>query len=171
MCNSITTDAMAIKTSTIHQIKKELELLPRELLIDHCLRIAKYKKENKELLHYLLFESIDEENYVTEVKAEIKDGFKEINTAKFIYVKKGIRKILKITTKFIKHSGKKETEIELLIFFCKEMQNLNIPLRRSTVMKNLYERQLINIEKALTKLHEDIRIDYEDDIETIKKGL
>ncbi len=171
MCDSIITDAMAIKTSTIHQIKKELELLPRELLIDHCLRIAKYKKENKELLHYLLFESIDEENYVTEVKAEIKDGFKEINTTKFIYVKKGIRKILKLTTKYIKHSGKKETEIELLIFFCKEMQNLKVPLRRSTVMKNLYERQLINIEKALTKLHEDIRIDYEDDIETIKKGL
>ncbi len=162
---------MAIKTSTIHQIKKELEILPREVLINHFLRLAKYKKENKELLHYLLFESSDESNYVNEVKAEIIDAFKEINRTKFIYIKKGIRKIHKLTTKYIKHSAQKETEIELLICFCKEMQQFSMNLRRSTVMKNLYERQLINIEKALAKLHEDLRIDYEDDLEIIKKGL
>ncbi len=162
---------MTIKTSTVHQIKKELELLPREILIDHCLRLVKYKKENKELLHYLLFESIDEDNYVKEVKEEITKAFKEINTSKFIYIKKGIRRIHKTISKYIKHSGKKESEVELLICFCKEMRNFKNNIKRSTVMRNLYERQLINIEKALNKLHEDIRLDYEEDLETIKKGL
>ncbi len=162
---------MSIKTSTVSQIKKELELLPKEILINHCLRLAKYKVENKELLHYLLFESIDETAYINEIKNEMISAFKEINTSKFIYIKKGIRKILRYITKHIKYSGKKETEIELLISFCKEMQIFKNNIRRSTVMKNLYERQLINIEKALAKLHEDIRLDFEDDLEIIKKGL
>ncbi|MCW3805443.1 hypothetical protein [Plebeiibacterium marinum] len=162
---------MPLKTSTVHQLKKEMELLPREVLIDHCLRLAKYKKENKELLHYLLFESIDEDSYIEEVKTDIETEFKEINTDKFIYVKRSIRRIHKMTTKCIKHSGKKETEVELLICFCKQMQHCKMRLRRSTVMKNLYERQLINIEKALGKLHEDMRIDFEDELEEIKAGL
>ncbi len=162
---------MPIKTNTVHTIKKELQNLPKEELIEHCLRMAKYKKDNKELLNYLLFEADSEDDYVAEIKKDIKLAFSEINKETFYYAKKNIRRIHKMTTKHIKHSGKKETEIELLISFCSEMQNCAVSFHDSKVMVNLYERQLKNIEKALKSLHEDIRIDYEDVLEKIKNGL
>jgi hypothetical protein len=43
--------------ATLAEIKKELQQVDADLLQTLCLRLAKYKKENKELLGYLLFES------------------------------------------------------------------------------------------------------------------
>ena len=162
---------MPIKINTVHAIKKQLQSLPKEVLIEHCLRMAKYKKDNKELLNYLLFEQEYEEDYINEIKADIKTAFAEINRETFYYAKKNIRRIHKMTIKHIKHSGKKATEIELLIFFCLRMQNCGVGFKESRVMTNLYQRQIANIEKALRSLHEDIRIDYEDDLHQAKKGL
>ncbi len=162
---------MPIKTNTVHTIKKELLNLPKEMVIEHCLRMAKYKKDNKELLNYLLFEADSEGNYVSVIKDDIKAQFADINQETFYYAKKNIRRIHRMTTKHIKHSGKKETEIELLIFFCLQMQNCAVSFKESKVMTNLYERQIKNIEKALKSLHEDIRLDYEDELDEIKKGV
>lgn len=159
---------MPIKTNSISTIKKELKNLPKEVLIDHCIRLAKYKKENKELLHYLLYEAVDEENYIDEIKIEIEDGFQDVNKNTLYFAKKTIRKVLRIVTKHIKYSGKKTTQIELLIHFCYVMKNSGVPFRNSKVLKNLYERQLNNIHKALNALHEDIKLDYEDDLDKIK---
>ena len=44
----------------LQHIKKEIQHLPTEQLAELMLRLARYKKENKELLTYLLFESHDE---------------------------------------------------------------------------------------------------------------
>lgn len=162
---------MPIKTNTIHIIKKQLQSLPKEVLIEHCLRMAKYKKDNKELLNYLLFEQEYEEDYISEIKVDINNAFAGINKETFYYAKKNIRRIHKMTVKHIKHSGKKETEIELLIFFCLRMRNCGVSFKESKVMTNLYQRQITNIEKALRTLHEDIRIDYEDELDEAKKGL
>ena len=162
---------MPVKINTIHTIKKELQQLPKDVVIDHCLRIAKYKKDNKELLNYLLFESDSEQDYIDEIKDDIKLAFLEINKETFYYAKKNVRRILRLVTKHIKHSGKKETIIELLIFFCNEMRNCGVSFKDSKVMTNLYERQLKNIEKALNALHEDIRIDYEDELAEVTQGL
>ncbi|MGQ1787708.1 MULTISPECIES: hypothetical protein [unclassified Saccharicrinis] len=162
---------MPIKINTVHTIKKELQNLPKELIIEHCLRMAKYKKDNKELLNYLLFEEDSEEDYIAAIKEEIKTEFSQIDKLTFYYTKKNIRRIQRMTTKHIKHSGKKETEIELLICFCQSMKNCGVSFKESPVMKNLYNRQIKNIEKALNKLHEDIRIDYEDGLDEVKKGI
>ncbi len=162
---------MPIKINTVHVIKKQLQSLPKEVLIEHCLRMAKYKKDNKELLNYLLFEQEYEKDYISDIKDDIKTAFVEINKETFYYAKKNIRRIHKMTTKHIKHSGKKETEIELLIFFCLRMRNCGVSFKESRVMTNLYQRQITNIEKALDTLHEDIRIDYEDEMLEAKKGL
>jgi hypothetical protein len=162
---------MPVKTNTISRIKKELELYPREVLIEHCLRMARYKKENKELLNYILFEADDEETYVDEIKKDIAAAFAEVNQVTFYYAKKNIRRIHRLTTKHIKYSGLKTTEIELLIFYCRQMQTCGISFNESKVMQNMYQRQIKNIEKAMASLHEDIRLDYEDELGKIKKGL
>jgi len=162
---------MSIKINTISTIKRELINLSKEELIQHCLRMAKYKKDNKELLNYLLFESDDEEGYVSDVKEDISALFKVINRDSFYYVKKNIRRIHRVLIKHIKHSGVKKTEIELLLFFCHEMQMCGISFIESKVMINLYDRQVRNIEKVINSLHEDIRVDYETELDEVKKGV
>ena len=42
------------------EIKKTLMLMDRSELLDACLRLARFKKDNKELLTYMLFLSKDE---------------------------------------------------------------------------------------------------------------
>ncbi len=158
---------MGFETGSISVLKSELKNLPKDVLVQHILRLAKYKKENKELLSYLLFESIDEDNYIKEVKEEIEDGFKSVNYSSMYYAKKGIQKVYRMLTKHIKYSGQKTTQVELLIFFCKQMKSCQINYKRSKVLKNLYDRQVMAISRAIGLMHEDLKMDYESELEEI----
>jgi hypothetical protein len=149
-----------IDTAGISAISKELQDLPPKTLRALCLRLAKYKKENKELLSYLLFEAQNEEQFIINVKAEIEAGFDTINKANLYWAKKSIRKVLRLTQKYIRYSGNKQTEVELLAHFCTQLQASGIRFRESTALANLYEAQIKKINKALATLHEDLQYDY-----------
>jgi len=149
-----------MKAATVVQIKKELQHRNPEELLELCLRLSKFKKENKELLTYLLFEADDEEGYLESVKAEIDGRFSEINTSSYYFIKKSVRKILSNLKKYIRYSGKKETEVELLLYFCGKLRSLRPSIRSNTTLLNLYERQLAYVEKKITLLHEDLQYDY-----------
>jgi len=149
-----------MKTATVIELKKELQHLSQTELIEACLVLSKFKKENKELLTYLLFESSNEELFKQGVKEEIKNEFSTINCASYFYMKKSVRKILRITKKYIRYSKNKETEIELLLHFCEELKNLKPSIFRNISLNNIYDRQLLFIKKNLTKLHEDLQYDY-----------
>ena len=84
-----------MKAATVIQLRKELETLNEDYLRELCLRLARFKIENKELLTYLLFESEDEAFYVEAIKEEVDQLFKEINTNSYFYIKKSVRKILR----------------------------------------------------------------------------
>ena len=45
-----------MKAATINELKQELQNIPPAKVTELCLRLARFKKENKELLTYLLFE-------------------------------------------------------------------------------------------------------------------
>lgn len=151
-----------MNAASITEIKRELKELDEEALVAHVLRLARFKKDNKELLTYLLFEEKDEASYIQMICEEIEDSFEEVNQHHIYYAKKGIRKILRNVTKYIRYSGKKQTEIEILIAFCRTMRDSGINFKRSTVLNNLYLNQLKKINKALLALHEDLRYDYEE---------
>jgi hypothetical protein len=68
-----------MKAVTIKDLKEELTNNTPKELRDLCLRLARFKKENKELLTYLLFESSDEAFYIEEVKKEVDEQFEIIN--------------------------------------------------------------------------------------------
>ena len=57
-----------MKPVTIKKIKDELNYKTSQELIELCLLLSKFKKENKELLTYLLFDKDDEEMYINKVK-------------------------------------------------------------------------------------------------------
>lgn len=156
-----------IKAASLKELKAELSTLHPAELFDICMRLAKYKKENKELLSYLLFEIQDEQAFIEKVKLLIHDGFEGINKSNLYLVKKMVRKILRTTNKYIKYSGSKQTEVELLIFFCKELRRLGVPLPVNTALGNLYLAQVQKIKKALATLHEDLQYDYSQEMKPL----
>ena len=160
-----------MKIASLSEIKRELNERTPEELKAFCLRIVKFKKDNKELLNYLLFEAYDEENYKEVLKSEIEMEFAEMNTSSVYLAKKSIRRILRTVTKHIKYSNSKITAVELLIFFCQKMRELDLPYHESKVLVNLYNRQLQNIQKALSSLDEDLQFDYQSELENISKPL
>ncbi len=149
-----------MKAATISQLKKELQHQNPDELLQLCLRLARFKMENKELLTYLLFEAHDEEGYLTTVKRLMDEQFSEINTASYHYIKKSVRKILRGLRKHIRYSGKKETEVELLLYFCEKLNGVRPSIHQNKVLSNLYERQLTALEKKIEALHEDLQYDY-----------
>ena len=149
-----------MKAATISEIKQELNVIAPAKLLDLCIRLAKYKKENKELLTYLLFEADDESAYIESVKKGMDEQFAGINQSNLYFVKKSLRKILRTTGKYIRHTGSKQSEVELLLYFCSVLLNSSIPIHKSTVLINLYQFQLKKIAKVIATLHEDLQYDY-----------
>src|SRR5258705_282522 len=127
-----------MRSSTIQELKQELVTYKAADLVALCLRLARFKKENKELLTYLLFEEQDEESYIKSVKQEIEELFGTINLSHLYFAKKTLRKIVRIINKYSRYSGKKQTDIELRIFFCKQLIASGIPFRRKTILNNIY---------------------------------
>ena len=154
-------------TASLQEIKKELHTLDQEAVESLCNRLAKYKKENKELLTYLLFEAHDERAYIENVKEELRELFKTLPSSNLYLIKKTLRKILRFANKQIKYSGIKQTELELRIFFCTKMKEAKIPRVPGTVLFNLYQQQLNKIETSFAKLPEDLQTDYERELKII----
>lgn len=150
-----------MKSSTIKELKQELVNTPPSALLDICLRLARFKKENKELLTYLLFEAHDTSAYIESVKNEMANQFAAINKSNVYFVKKTLRKILRFANKYIRYSGVASVEIELLIYFCEAMKELDISTANNQVLLNIYQKHVKKIKTAITGLHEDLQFDYQ----------
>lgn len=157
-----------MKTGSVSEIKRELGDRSAKELKETILRLAKFKKENKELLTYILFESADENAYIESVKAEINNMFEEINTSSYYYIKKSVRKILRHTKTRIRYSLNKQTEVELLLCFCIKLAGFKPSIRNSVALENILLKQLQAIRKTMPKLHEDLRYDYEQILKNIE---
>ena len=149
-----------MKAVTVKELRQELDNLTPKELRDLCLRLARFKKENKELLSYLLFESSSELSYVESVKKELDQQFEQINRKSYYLIKKSIRKILRNIKKYIRYSQKKETELDLLIYFCGKLKKISPSIQKNTGLLNLYNRQIETIRKKLSSLHEDLQYEY-----------
>ncbi len=157
-----------MKIESIVTIKKELQHLPKEDLLELCLRLGKFKKENKALLTYLLFEAHDEDGYVASVKTSLDELFDGINTDSYFYMKKTIRKILRQIRVYSRYSNKKSTEVELLLYFCEQLNELRPSIHRNKTLSNLYQRQILALKKKISVLHEDLQYDYNLQLEALR---
>lgn len=149
-----------MKAATINELKKSLQHETFDRLLELTLRLARFKKENKELLTYLLFDANDVNSYVTNIKHELQMQFDEMNVSNIYFVKKTLRKILRTANKFIKYSGSKVVEVEVLLFFCKLVKSTSKSIFNNNVIHNIYTNQLSKIDKAIYSLHEDEQYDY-----------
>ncbi|MGL1888354.1 MAG: hypothetical protein OCD76_17695 [Reichenbachiella sp.] len=149
-----------MKAATAKEIKDELKEKSTVELREICLRLSRFKKENKELLTYVLFESTDEEDYQRSVKMQMEELFSEINTLSPYYINKSVRKVLRLVKKYIRYSDSKNTEVELMLHFCQSIKELYPDMRRNTALQNIFNRQLAAVKKSIAKLHEDLQYDY-----------
>ena len=157
-----------MKAATLHELKQELTHLPTKELVELCLRLGRFKKENKELLTYLIFEAHDEREFIKNVKADIDADFNAIPIDNNLYlIKKTLCKILRTITKYIRFTGSKTVEVELLLHFCKVLKQSGIPIHKTVALTNLYEAQIKKLKKALTSLHEDLQYDYTREMEDL----
>ncbi len=157
-----------MKTGNINEIKKELQELSVKQLLDLCLALAKYKKDNKEYLGYLLFEGHNKNNFVSEVKLEIDVLFSEINSdANLYYIKKSLRKILRQIVKYCRYIDDKAFAAELHIYFCHTLKKSGIKFRNSQLILNMYNQELKKINVLIASLHEDLQGDYQRELEQL----
>ncbi|MEJ6792608.1 MAG: hypothetical protein QNK89_07760 [Lacinutrix sp.] len=156
-----------MKAVSVVTIRKELKHKSNQELAELCLRLSRFKKENKELLTYLLFEADSETGYIETVKQEIDEQFELINTDSYFYIKKSVRKILRNTKKYIRYSLNKETEVELLLYFCKQLKAMKPSISRNTTLTNIYERNIEAITKKVLALHEDLQYDYTNELDNL----
>ena len=149
-----------MKIASVNEIKQELNGMPPVEVRELCLRLARFKKENKELLTYLIFESHNEQGYVDGIKKEIDEAFEGLPNSTLHLTKKTLRKILRSLNRYSRHIGTAQSQVEMLIHFCLKLKTSGIPIQRSTAIENLYLQQLKKINKLLDGIHEDLRFDY-----------
>lgn len=156
-----------MKAASINELKQELLTLPPKKVLELCLRLARFKKENKELLSYLLFEAHNEAGYIDSVKKEIDEQFADMPKGNWYLAKKALRKILKAISKYSKHTTTKESEAEMLIHFCLNLKNSGIRYRSYKALSSLYDQQLKKLNGLVEQVHEDLRFDYRKQLEQL----
>lgn len=149
-----------MKAASASEIRQGLKALDQKELMELCLRLSRYKKENKELLTFLLYEAGDLPQYIAGVKEEIDLVFAGVNASSVFFARKTIRRALRIANKYIRYASDKTVEIEVLLHFCTNFRGLNPDWKRSSLLSRMYENQVKKIDAAIGSLHEDLQYDY-----------
>lgn len=149
-----------MKAASLKEIQQELAELPKQDLVALCLRLGRFKKENKELLTYLLFEAFDQEAWVAGIKKDMGEQFAEMNRSNLYLVKKSLRKILRSLGKYSRYAGLPVVEVQLLLHFFSLTGSNGLNMHASAALQNLYQNQEKKIRKLIAGMHEDLQFDY-----------
>lgn len=157
-----------MKAASVKELKSALENLPAPELTSLCLRLIKFKKENKELATYVLFDEADEANYVSTVMSTLEEYFADVHPTNPFYAKKTLRKIVRASARYSKYSSEPTTTVELLLFIADRMRPVVASLKRSTAVENIYLGVIKKIKKLTAALHEDLQYDYTQQLSRIE---
>ena len=153
-----------MKAASIAQLKKELVKLDHGELLEACLRLARFKKDNKELLTYVLFLSQNESAFVNSICDEIDEQFSLTPNAH----KKTLRKLIRWINKCMRFTKVKDTEIQVRLHFCRALRASKTPIRKSKVVVNMYSGQLKKVRAVIEKLHQDIKNEVERQVQELE---
>lgn len=154
----------------LSSIRKELNSLPPEVLISICLKLAKYKTENKELLNYLLFYNHDKQVYINEVKKFLDDSFSNLPYSDYTATK-ALRKATRLMNKHIKFIAEKHLELELSLYFCELFIGKGIIKTSHKPLIGLLYRQLKRADKLIPKLEDDLQFDFQHEFDNLLELL
>lgn len=153
--------------ASLKVIRDELALLNNKELVGIISSLIRFRKENKELITYLLFDSKDEAGFIKSIKAETEFAMEPVTRYNVRPYLKLIRKTLKNIRKAIKISGKNETAVQLLMHFCTVIKQKNLPVTRFKGLNLVWDRCIHDITKNILTLHEDLRYDYTQELNAL----
>ena len=157
-----------MKSTTLNDIKKEINQLSAKELAELFLLLAKFKKENKEYLSYLLFESHNKRALLEEIKVEIKGMVLDFNGNYFRYdFKKKLRKLKAFLSKYNKFLNDKAMSIEMHLYLCQVLKEYDYPYIKYGIPDVFFGQQIKKINTLLKGLHEDLRYDYGRQLEVL----
>lgn len=159
-----------MEITSLHELKKELQTLDAKQILDTCLKLAKSNKQSKELLHFLLFEAHDINNYINKAKEEIGAAIATI-PHNFYFAKKYLRKVLKEINKYIKYAANPKVDIELLLYFISSCKDAKLNFNAHPLIANMMIAQIKKIKKAIVKLHEDLQYDYNTQLDHLLENI
>jgi len=154
--------------ASIDDIKNELKQLPPKKVLELTLRLARFKKENKELLTYLLFESHDEQGYIRTLQAEMDEEFASIDPLPVSKAKKEYRKIIRTINRQIKYINSKSAAVELLLYFAMKLKDRETVLHPR--LQTIFFQQVSKAEKLLPGIEDDLQFDYRQKIAILREG-
>ena len=155
-----------MKPEKLSDIKKELRALNSDQLIELCLKLAKFKKDNKELLSYFLYNSDAPLAYAESVKDGLIHEFQTLKKYDY-HSAKELRKILRLLGKHAKYTGSAEVEIELILWFCFNYLMYADTRSHYKPLHTIFTRQIEKLRKLIPKLHEDLQFDYSTEYEKL----
>lgn len=156
-----------LKAASLAEIKSELQTLSQEELLAICLRLARFKKDNKELLGFLIFDANDLDGYTLALKEMMTAEFAGVNTTNIWFAKKTIRKILRMANKYARFAGSKELEVALHIHFLRELKQLPEHIKKASIMDKLARSEDQKVRKLIKGLHDDLQYDFLRELETV----
>ncbi len=159
-----------MKSASLQELRLQLKNAAPAELMEYCIRLARHKVENKELLTYLIYEQDNETAFIRGVCDEADTLFAGINRSHVYYAKKGLRKILRFLQKNIRFAASKQVEIELLLHFCERLLDTGLPVQTHRALKTLLDTQIAKLEKAIGTLHEDLQYDYRKALNRVKEN-
>lgn len=150
-----------MKIASLAELKKELKYLNEKELYEIILELSKFSTDNKAYLFFKLFEKENPRIFVEMVKEELEFEFQNANTRNYHFAKKSAQTIRRKLNKNLKLSKDKTAQIELILFFCKNLKDYGYLQFHHPVVTNLFDIQLGKARKLIEKLHEDLQYDYQ----------
>lgn len=156
-----------MKIASLAEIKKEIAYLNERELTDLILDLAKFTTDNKAYLFFKLFGRENHRLFIEMVQEELEMEFAKANTKHYHYAKKSAQSIRRKLNKNLKLTKDKSSQIELIIFFCKNLKLYGYLNFRHPVIDNLYKVQIGKAEKLISTLHEDLQYDFKSTLEDL----
>ncbi|WP_162339609.1 hypothetical protein [Cyclobacterium salsum] len=156
---------------SLASLKKELQHRNSTELIELILHLSKLNRDNKAYLYFKLFENDDASLFLDTVKEELESAFYSANSKNYYVAKKAAQGIRRILNKNLKFTKDPQVKIELITFFCQQLEEFGYLEYRYPVIDNLYAMQVGKVEKLIDKLHEDLQFDYREQLENLKKPI
>ncbi len=158
-----------LQSAPLKELKRQLENLQQREVVNYCLKLARYKHDNKDFLHYLIFESADPGAFSKRLREEVDAGFALLDREKnLFFTKKGLRKILRMVIRYGRYAADPALTCEWLLYFCRKLKESGIPFEESPVLMNMYRNQLKKAEKLMDTMHEDMQFDYKDELKELQ---
>lgn len=159
-----------MKPESLTILKKELKKCSPEEAQEIVLRLARAKKENKELLTYLLSYGEDAAEYADDVQEELDLAFEDLGHRPY-FAAKTLRKMLREITKFKRFTKSDRYMVQLLLHFCERTVGHFGPGLRHQSTQGIIFRTMLKVKKVLDKMHDDLQADFRPQFESIVEDI